>query len=527
MSALPHAVHRAIVCVDVESFGDPRRTNVHRAAIRDGLYTSLCRAFDRSGVAWSGCDHEDRGDGVLILVPPEVPKSLLVSGVPRELAAALGEHNRAHHRQSQIRLRMAVHAGEILYDEHGVSGAALNVAFRLLEAAGVKHALARSAGALAVIISEWFHEEVVVHTPESDPASYRRVQVSVKETETTAWIRLPDDRYPLPQNTWLPRGRTSLLPSLAPGQLSATVEAVSGVGMGQTRTLLAYYSHPNSGQAGPVMARMLLGGRLRRLREAMGMTREDVGAAIGASESKICRMELGRTGSKQCDVADLLSLYGVTHEPERAELLHLAAQANARGWIHAYRDVLPGRTEGCLELEQAASLIRGYEPNSIPHLLQTADYARSVMWLGHCDVSLSYIERRVSLLMACQRVLHQMDPPKLWMIIDEAALHSGRAIGRATMRRQLQHLIEITDLSYVTIQVIPAGISMPVGGAITYLRFPEHGLAEMVLLDQLTNMVYVDRRADVDHYRQVMDWLGVRAAPPDATATILGRILKT
>src|ERR1700733_415571 len=179
----------------MEGFGDRRRTNPDQVVARDGLYRALSQAFTRSGMCWEDCYHEDRGDGALILIPSDVPKSLLVTDVPRELAAALSEHNQAHARQARIRLRLAVHAGEIHYDAHGVAGTAINVAFRLLEAAPLKRALAGSSGVLAVIASRWFFEEVVRHAPASSPASYRRVPIAVKETQGSAWICRPDDPY--------------------------------------------------------------------------------------------------------------------------------------------------------------------------------------------------------------------------------------------------------------------------------------------------------------------------------------------
>jgi tetratricopeptide (TPR) repeat protein len=196
MSTLSAAVHRAILCVDVEQFGDRRRTHPHQVTVRSGLYAALQTAFARSGVSWTDCYHEDRGDGALILVPPDVPKNFLAVSVPRELAAALIEHNRAHDRPAWIRLRLAMHAGEIHRDDHGVVGTAINVAFRLLEAEPLKRALAGSSGVLVVIASQWFFEEVIRHDPAGNPAGYRRVQISVKETQGIAWIGRPDDPYP-------------------------------------------------------------------------------------------------------------------------------------------------------------------------------------------------------------------------------------------------------------------------------------------------------------------------------------------
>ena len=163
------AVHRTIVVVDVEGFGDQRRTNPHQVAVRDGLYRAMRDAFGRAGIAWDDCGHEDRGDGVFVLVPAEVPKGLLVESLPSALVTALHAHNGAHPGPERIRLRMALHAGEVRYDEHGVTAAAVNLAFRLLDAGALKAALASSPGVLAVIASSWFFEEVVRHSAAPRP----------------------------------------------------------------------------------------------------------------------------------------------------------------------------------------------------------------------------------------------------------------------------------------------------------------------------------------------------------------------
>jgi hypothetical protein len=140
------AVHRTIVVVDVEGFGNRSRTNRNQVAVREGLYGAMRKAFDRSGIRWADCRHEDLGDGVLILVPPEVPKGLFVELLPSALGAALRAHNDTHPGQERIRLRMALHAGEVHYDEHGVTGASVTLAFRLMDAGELKAALAGSAG---------------------------------------------------------------------------------------------------------------------------------------------------------------------------------------------------------------------------------------------------------------------------------------------------------------------------------------------------------------------------------------------
>jgi tetratricopeptide (TPR) repeat protein len=189
-----HAVHRTIVAVDVEGFGDPERSDRDRLAVRAGLYAALERAFGRTGIDWGGCHHEDRGDGVLILAAPREPKSLFVNPLPIELAVALREYNSDQPPGRRIRLRMVLHAGEINYDENGVAATSVNVAFRLLEARALKSALRESYGVLALIVSSWFFDEVVRHNTD-DYASYRPVRVTVKETTAIGWIHLPDAPY--------------------------------------------------------------------------------------------------------------------------------------------------------------------------------------------------------------------------------------------------------------------------------------------------------------------------------------------
>src|SRR5215469_5616394 len=179
--------------------------------------------------------------------------------------------------------------------------------------------------------------------------------------------------------------------------------------------------------SGPTVLRILLGSQLRRLREAKGVTRDDAGYTIRASGSKISRMELGRVSFKERDVEDLLDLYGVDEEEAQA-LIALARQANSPGWWHRYSDVLPDWFQVYVGLEEAALLIRLYEVQFVPGLLQTADYARAVIRLGLPSASADEVERRVGLRMARQEVLKkESGGPRLWAVVDEAALR--RPIG--------------------------------------------------------------------------------------------------
>jgi hypothetical protein len=273
---------------------------------------------------------------------------------------------------------------------------------------------------------------------------------------------------------------------------------------------------------------MLLGAHLRRLREAQGVSREDAGWEIRSSESKISRMELGRVSFKERDVADLLTLYGVDEEdPERARLISLAKEANTPGWWHRFGDVLPGWFQSYLGLEAAATLIRTYEVQFVPGLLQTRDYARAVVLLGHQRARTSEIDRRVELRMARQKILDKQGAPQLWAVLDEAALR--RPIGGPeVLRGQIEALIEATKRPNVRLQIMPfaAGGHAAAGGAFTLLRFPEDDMPDIVYVEQLTSALYLDKREDSDHYAEAMERICVDADPPSQTADTLSAILK-
>jgi len=237
-------------------------------------------------------------------------------------------------------------------------------------------------------------------------------------------------------------------------------------------------------------------------------------------------MELGRVGFKERDIADLLTLYGVTDAEERAQLLSLARDANRPGWWHKYSDILPSWFQSYLGLETAATLIRGYEVQFVPGLLQTKEYARAVIVLGHGTATSDEIERRVHLRMVRQDLLTRTDPPQFWAVVDEAALR--RPIGGVSvMRGQLEALVEATTLANVRLQVIPfhAGGHAAAGGAFSILRFADQELPDVVYVEQLTSAIYLDKREDVDHYLAAMERLCVEALPPADTAGILTTVL--
>jgi len=272
-------------------------------------------------------------------------------------------------------------------------------------------------------------------------------------------------------------------------------------------------------ERGPTALRIAVGGQLRKLREQSNITREDAGEHIRGSHAKISRLELGRTGFKERDIRDLLELYGINSVEERETFLDLVRKANQPGWWHRYGDLLPPWFETYLGLEHASKAIRTFEGQLVPGLLQTEEYARAVVALGHENVETT---RRVELRRKRQEILDRRGGPTLWAVIDESVLH--RPIGGGdVLRAQLNHLIVASESQNVTIQVLPyaAGGNAAAGSSFTMLRFAEPELPDIVYLEQLTSALYLDRQQDLEMYRQVMDRLSVQAEPPDRSRRML------
>lgn len=280
--------------------------------------------------------------------------------------------------------------------------------------------------------------------------------------------------------------------------------------------------------SGPMVRRLQLGARLRSLRQARGITRDQAGYAIRGSESKISRMELGRVAVKQRDIADLLKLYGLDDAAETDRLLELAREANEPGWWHQYGDVLSTWFQNYLDLEQAAELIRTYEVQFVPGLLQTDAYARAVIMLGHGTATTAEIDRRAELRMARKKLLGRAEAPRLWAVIDEAVLL--RPIGGPqVLRAQIEYLLEVAQRGSVRLQVMPfrSGGHAAAGGAFSILRFPQRDVPDVVYIEHLTSGLYLDRREDVDQYAAAMGKLVIEAEPPDRTPDLLRAALGT
>jgi transcriptional regulator with XRE-family HTH domain len=280
-------------------------------------------------------------------------------------------------------------------------------------------------------------------------------------------------------------------------------------------------------QPGSAVVRMILGTQLRRLREAAEVTPEEAAWHLRASRSKISRLENGRTRFKDRDVSDLLELYGVTDPQVTAGMLELATQANAQSWWTKYGDILPSWFEPYLGLEASATRIRTFDLQFVNGLLQTEAYARAVTMIGSRRAARAEVDRRVGVRMRRQELLTAANPPRVWSILDEAAIRRPVG-GPEVMRGQLRRLIEVTRLPNVTLQVVPfrAGAHDGAGGSFTVLRFGEPDVSDVVYIEQLTGAQYLEKRADVDHYLDVLNRLGATALSPADTIGFLTEAIR-
>jgi transcriptional regulator with XRE-family HTH domain len=276
----------------------------------------------------------------------------------------------------------------------------------------------------------------------------------------------------------------------------------------------------------PTVRRRRLALELRRLREAARLTCEEVAEHLECSTSKVSRIETGRVSVSPRDVRDMLNLYGVSAE-QGASLVQLARDSRQKGWWHAYSDTIQPQFATYIGLESAASEIRIYEVTLIPGLLQTEDYARTVIAAGIVGGDHDGIERSVELLMARQPVLTGEDPPRLWAVLDEAALR--RTVGGAgLMRLQLEHLLDLSRLPNVVIQVIPfgAGAHPAMGRPFVILAFPERADPDVVYLEDLTSALYVEDVDEVDRYNMFFNHLRATALSFEDSATRIMSVIK-
>lgn len=270
-------------------------------------------------------------------------------------------------------------------------------------------------------------------------------------------------------------------------------------------------------KANPTVLRRQLGAELRRLREQTSHTVAAAAGELGWSESKLSRIETAQSGIRNPDLERLATLYGVS-DSERDKLLALAGQAKQRAWWEAYGDSLANAYETYIGFEAEATAIYNFEAQAVPGLLQTAEYARAITQVDNPEDP-ELVTQRVTVRMARQAVLTREPPPRLWAILDEAVLR--RPVGGAdVMRRQLLRLVEASELSMITIQVLPfaAGAHRGLAGSFVVLEFGGPADHPLVYSDGMTGGVI---RSKTDELRTYwMSFEALRTASLNQTDSV-------
>lgn len=192
MTRLAEAQMCSLFAVDIAGFTRPERDDDIQLYVHNALYDMLRTAFDGSGVPWPDCTQEDRGDGVLVVVPPTIAAAGLIDPLPERLRGLIRRHNRVSCEAARIQLRAAVHIGQVHHDDYGFVGEDVNLLFRLLDAPPLKRLLAGSGAELIFVASDYTYQNVIRRHPTLvDPGAFQRMNLRVKQTTTQAWAYLP------------------------------------------------------------------------------------------------------------------------------------------------------------------------------------------------------------------------------------------------------------------------------------------------------------------------------------------------
>jgi transcriptional regulator with XRE-family HTH domain len=271
----------------------------------------------------------------------------------------------------------------------------------------------------------------------------------------------------------------------------------------------------------PTVRLRRLAAELRTLRASAGLTRDEVVERTGINVATLYRIEHARVRPQTRTLRTLLDLYG-TDQQHQADLIALLRDARQRGWLHAYQSELPEQYTTYIGFEGEARSVWNYESLFVPGLLQTEDYARSVIRAGLPGASREDIEPRVEVRIQRQDVLRNDNPLELWGIVDEAALRR-QVGGHAVMQAQLHHLLEAAELPHITFQVIPFSVGAHAGmpGSFVFMQFAEATIPDVIYLDSMAGDLFLEAEADVRRYRLAFEHLRAVAVSPDASRALV------
>jgi transcriptional regulator with XRE-family HTH domain len=278
----------------------------------------------------------------------------------------------------------------------------------------------------------------------------------------------------------------------------------------------------------PTMRRRMLGAELRKIRERCGLKAEDAAAELQWHPSKMSRIETGRSGLRVPEVGALLDLYKVRDEETRAGLEALAREGKRRVWWQPYNDVLTPRYLDYINFEAEASAARSFETTLVPGLLQTPDYARTVIRTLKPERAADEVNALVEVRLARQNAaLNREDPLRLWAILDESVLHRPVG-GTPTAVGQFKRLLDATELPHVTLQILPFGAGAHAGmlGPFVILEFPVQADLDVVYSEGLASSVYLERDADRTAYGRTFDRLRAAALDVEPSRDLIARRMR-
>ncbi|MFF4819829.1 helix-turn-helix domain-containing protein [Kitasatospora sp. NPDC001309] len=276
--------------------------------------------------------------------------------------------------------------------------------------------------------------------------------------------------------------------------------------------------------------RRQLAPRLKALREAIpGMTLTAVAEAVEITQGSLSRIETGQRGTTPVLVKALLDHYGVTDPEVREDLLDLVRADNAQrnSWWRKYSALMAAtQYSGYVALESSATTLHSYEAQLIPGLLQTEDYARAVISSMRVKLDARSIEDLVEVRMRRQDLLTSDEPPKLWAVIDEAALRRLRGTP-ALLEGQLRHLLEMSLRPNIVVQLLPFGVGLHPASYGSFMRMGFPGPTQPVVwVEGLTKSVCLEAADDVEEYDEAFDHLRARALGPPETRARITEMIK-
>ncbi|MBT2469608.1 helix-turn-helix domain-containing protein [Streptomyces sp. ISL-66] len=289
-------------------------------------------------------------------------------------------------------------------------------------------------------------------------------------------------------------------------------------------------------QHGPAVRRRKLGEELRSLRDRSGLTSGEAARLVGWHQSKISRIETGRSGVKVADIRLLLDVYGSLASPQQRALLEALSVSAAgpapgadtgrgRQWWHDYRGLLPQEYRDFISLEASARAARTVELSVVPGLLQTPEYARAVTRAALGGLPEPKVDALVDVRLARQSVLRADPPLELSAVLDEAVLRR-KIGGPRVMAEQLRCLVEVSRLPHVRLQVLPFSVGGHLGltGPFVIFSFPNIADLDVVVLDHLTSSLYLERKEDLEAYSAAFRTIQAHALPPRDSSDLISAL---